>query len=378
MIPLQDRCSVVVLIDEAMASGARQSKASAEVGISARTLQRWRHDGEVKSDARPTAARPTPQHKLTEQERQQVLDVCHSDEFKSLPPSQVVPTLADRGEYIASESSYYRILADHKENNRRGRANTSTPKPPTTHIADGPNQVWCWDITYLAGPVKGLFFYLYLIIDLYSRKIVGFEVYDEESGEHAANLVERTVRRENAVIHPLVLHSDNGAPMKSYTLREKLKDLNVNGSYSRPRVSNDNAFVESFFRTCKYRPDYPLKGFVSLEAAREWVLSFSRWYNLHHKHSSLKFVTPEQRHTGQDGAVLAERKALYEEKKAVNPRRWSGNTRNWELGEQVALNPEKLPARTAKTACAAKQQGGAAAPLPLTVIGSSACTAKAG
>ena len=342
MIPLQDRCSVVKLIDEAMAAGARQSKACTEVGITARTLQRWRYDGEVKSDGRPCARRPVPQHKLTDQERQRVLDVCRSDEFKSLPPSQIVPTLADRGEYIASESSYYRILADHKENNRRGRANTSTPKPPTTHVADGPNQVWCWDITYLAGPVKGMFFYLYLVLDLYSRKIVGFEVYESECGEHAASLIERAIRREKAVINPLILHSDNGAPMKAFTLREKLKDLNVHSSYSRPRVSNDNAFVESFFRTCKYRPDYPAKGFSTLESAREWVLSFSRWYNQRHRHSALKFVTPEQRHTGLDSVILAERKSLYEEKKAANPQRWSGDTRNWELEKQVTLNPEKL------------------------------------
>ena len=206
--------------------------------------------------------------------------------------------------------------------------------------------MFCWDITYLPSTVRGQFFYWYMLEDLYSRKIVGDEVYEQESGELAADLLQRTLLRENCLHSGIVLHSDNGAPMKSQTLRAKAYELGVTTSYSRPRVSNDNPFAESLFRTCKYRPEWPSNGFKSLEDARAWVLKFTRWYNYEHKHSQLNFVTPHQRHTGQDKAILAERKTVMEAAKAANPNRWGKrNVRNCDPVGPTTLNPEKKPAK---------------------------------
>ena len=242
---------------------------------------------------------------------------------------------------MASESSFYRVLHEHGQQHKRGRSQTSARKVPTTHTATGPNQLWRWDITWLPGPAKGVFYYLYLIMDIYSRKIVGWEIYDYESSENASELMRKTHLRERVGLNPLVLHSDNGSPMKGASLLETLYELGVASSYSRPRVSNDNAFAESIFRTCKYRPDYPYKGFETLKIARDWVLKFTHWYNYHHKHSSIKFVTPIQRHNGEAERNIQQRKELYQQAKEKNPECWSGNTRNWELAEEVHLNTER-------------------------------------
>jgi transposase InsO family protein len=185
--------------------------------------------------------------------------------------------------------------------------------------------------------VRGQFFYLYLILDLYSRKIVGWEVYAQETAAHAAVLVQRTVLAEGA--RPLILHADNGSPQKGSLLTVTLDRLGIDPSYSRPRVSDDNAFAETLFRTLKYRPAYPVNGFADLTEARDWVLAFVQWYNSEHRHSALAFVTPEQRHSGADAAILAQRHALYEQAKAEHPERWSGATRDWRRPGAVTLNP---------------------------------------
>ena len=186
-----------------------------------------------------------------------------------MPPSQIVPRLADQGRYLASESSFYRILRAADQQHRRGRSQPPRHVPaPTSHTATGPNQVWSWDITYLPSLVRGQYYYLYLIEDIYSRKGVGWEVHEQECGEQAAALLQRSVIREQCWKQPLVLHSDNGAPMKSVTLLTKMYDLGITPSRGRPRVSNDNPYSESLFRTLKYCPLWPSDGFASLEAAR--------------------------------------------------------------------------------------------------------------
>ena len=201
--------------------------------------------------------------------------------------------------------------------------------PPSSHTADGPGQVWCWDITSPPGAVRGLFFYLYLIIDLDSREIVGWEVYAQETAAHAARLVQRAVLAEGGIGNPLILHADNGSPQTGSTLMAMLDRLGVIPSYSRPRVSDDNACAETLFRTLKYRPAYPVGGFANLTAARAWVLAFVRWYNTEHRHSALRFVTPEQRHSGADVGILARRQALCEQALAAHPERWRGAVRDW-------------------------------------------------
>ena len=241
-------------------------------------------------------------------------------------------------------SSFYRVLRRHGELAHRGRAKEPVCRPrPTTFHATAPNQVWSWDCTWLPGPVKGLFFYLVMILDVYSRKIVGWEVFHTESAHHASLVIRRAVLAEGLIDQPLVLHADNGSPFKGATLLETLHALNITPSYSRPRVSNDNAFSEALFRTCKYVPGYPTGGFEGLRAARRWVAGFVRWYNSEHRHSAIRFVTPDERHRGADRAILARRDKLNQAARAKNPARWSGKTRNWDPIEVVSLNPERTP-----------------------------------
>ena len=354
MISTQDRHEAIELIEEAVAAGARRARACALLGLSVRTVQRWTRDGEVTEDRRPSAERPTPPNALSEAERADVRALCNSPEHASLPPSQIVPRLADAGIYIASESTFYRVLRADDAQHHRGRAKAPrAPKAPPSHTADGPNQVWCWDITYLPGPVRGMFFYLYLILDLYSRKIVGWEVHAQENSAHASALVQRAVLAEGGIGKPRILHADNGSPQKGSTLLATLDHLGVIPSYSRPRVSDDNAYAETLFRTLKYRPAYPAGGFADLGEARAWVLDFVRWYNTEHRHSALAFVTPEQRHTGADAAILAQRQALYAQAKAERPERWSGAVRDWTQPGPVTLNPAGASATATPLAQAA-------------------------
>lgn len=342
MTSLSERRKWVDLIEGAVRAGARKARACKEVGICVRTVQRWTEGGEVKADRRPQAKRREPPNKLSPEERERMLEVANEPEFASLPPSQIVPKLADRGEYIASESSFYRVLHDAGQLNHRGRAQApKKTKAPTTHEASGPNQVWSWDISWMPSRVRGLYWYLYLILDIYSRKIVGWEVHDCENGEMGAALLQRAVLSERCFRQPLVLHADNGSPMKSQTMRVKLEELGISPSYSRPRVSNDNAYSESLFRTLKYCPAWPSQGFATLLEARDWVLKFVDWYNNQHCHSALKFVTPAQRHDGREKALLGQRRRVYQAAKARHPERWSGATRDWEAIGTVTLNPER-------------------------------------
>ena len=340
-----ERSQLVFWIKEAITAGARVVLACEEAFISLRTYRRWNVvPGEVCADKRPLAKRCTPQNKLSNEEVAEVLALCNQSDYASLPPSQIVPRLADEGRYLASESTFYRILKAHKQLHHRGR--TKKPqkrKEPTTHIATAPKQLWSWDITYLASPIRGQFYYLYLFEDIFSRKIVGFEVYEQESGELAAGLLQRIVMQEQCFNKTIsvVLHSDNGAPMKSQTLKAKMEEMGIISSYSRPRVSNDNPFSEALFRTLKYCPMWPSNGFQSLDDARLWVKQFADWYNTIHRHSKIGFVTPEQKHRGEDTRLMANRKAVYEEAKQKKPERWSGNTRNWQPITAVTLNPER-------------------------------------
>ena len=340
MISDPDRRQTVELIDEARHEGARLEQACRMMDISARTYQRWTKNGEVQSDQRPETPRPEPSNKLSVEEREHVLRICHEPEYASLPPCQIVPQLADQGDYIASESSFYRILHEAEEQHHRGRSRKPCDsKPPKGYCAKGPNQVWTWDITYLPTSIKGLFFYLYMIVDVFSRKIVGWDIHLAENGPHAAILVHKAVLSEGCILNPPVLHSDNGSAQKSFTLRAKLESLGVTGSYSRPNVSDDNPYSEALFRTVKYRPDYPHKGFATIEEARVWVRNFVNWYNHAHLHSAIRFVAPAKRHEGVDKDILAARRQVYELAKARNPERWSGETRNWDPIQEVWLNP---------------------------------------
>lgn len=341
----QEREQTLALFSEAVTAGARRKPVAAILNIALRTIQRWLPSATTTMllDQRPLALRPVPSNKLTAAEYAQVTTVVNSVEYASLPPSQIVPKLADKGIYIASESTFYRILRAEGLLNHRGDSRApQAGRVKTTHLATAMNQVWMWDITWLPSNVKGKYYYLYQVIDLYSRFGVAWEVHEVESGELAATLMQQAVLREKTQsnLNSLVLHSDNGGAMKSKTLSAKLADLGVVKSHSRPRVSDDNAYIESFFRTLKYCPKFPRKGFDSMDAARLWTKDFMQWYNFEHQHSKISFVTPAQRHCGEDLVILAQRKVVYADAKAAHPNRWSGNTRSWEHISTVALNPE--------------------------------------
>ena len=335
-----ERKDILRLISEAQASGARQSKACDIIGISAKTVQRWTQPDNV-SDGR-TYAQHEPVNKLTALKRQHLIQVANAPEHADLPPNKLVPKLADKGCYIASESTFYRVLKEAGQLRHRQKAKpTRQIKKPKALTATAPNQVYSWDITYLPTQIKGLFLYLYLVMDIYSRKIVGWQVYEEESSALAADLMTDICHREGIERHQVMLHSDNGSPMKGATMLATLQHLGVIPSFSRPSVSNDNPYSESLFRTLKYRPEYPEHAFIDLQAARVWVEGFVDWYNHVHLHSAIHFVTPEQRHTGEDVTILAKRKQVYRQAKAENPGRWRGDIRNWEPIKEVHLNPEK-------------------------------------
>lgn len=331
---------IIRSVDEATRSGARLSAACKTVGLSSRAIQRWKREADGGEDRRQ-GPRTKPGNSLSRRERERVVEIMNSPAFRDQPPKQIVPQLADQGVYVASESTMYRILREEKLNTHRSASKPRRHTRPREHVAVAPNQVWTWDITYLKGPVVGTFFYLYLIVDIFSRKIVGYSVHESESSEHAARLVEAACRREGIGKDTLVIHQDNGAPMKGATLKATLEKLAVLASYSRPHVSDDNPFSEALFRTLKYRPEYPTTPFGSLEAAMAWVERFVHWYNTAHRHSAISFVTPDQRHEGLDVELLSHRHEVYQKARAKHPERWSGRTRNWQRTEAVYLNPQE-------------------------------------
>lgn len=333
---------MIRLVEEACTAGARLGKACKIVGLSPRTVQRYRRDGQIQTDGRKAAAAGrVPANRLSQEERDSLLTTANQPEYAHLPPSQIVPLLADKGSYLASESTFYRVLREEKQLAHRGRAKAPKNNRPAPLEASGPNQLWSWDITYLKTTVQGLYFFLYLIMDVYSRKIVGWEIYAEESADHAGNIFRKAHMREGVAGNDLILHSDNGSPMKGATMLGTLQKLGVTPSFSRPSVSNDNAYSEALFKTLKYRPCFPDKPFDTLDEARVWVAGFQQWYNEEHRHSAIKFVTPGQRHRGEDVAILAKRKVLYETAKAGHPERWTRAVRNWGPLGSVTLNPQK-------------------------------------
>ena len=341
---------ILELIDEAVRCGARLEPACQTLGLAVRTIQRWQKRGG--GEDRRHGPKREPPNKLSAAERRRVLEIVNSPQYCDLSPNQIVPLLADEGIYVASEASVYRILREEKLLTHRQRSRPATRRP-TEHVATGPCQVFSWDITYLRSPVRGSFYYLYLIMDVWSRKIMGAKVYREECNERAAKLFEQTCRRHDLDPDGVVLHSDNGGPMKGSTMLATLQRLGVVTSFSRPRVSDDNPFSEALFRTLKYRPEYPSRAFAGLVEASLWVEGFVVWYNTEHRHSAIRFVTPDERHYGREQEVLRQRRCVYERARRRNPLRWSGSTRNWTPVETVYLNPERVTKETTNLQVAA-------------------------
>lgn len=340
MTSLEARQKLMSSVAESLEGGARKSAACAAIDLQLRTLERWEAqtiDCQPIGDKRPIIIKE-PANKLTSAERSEILQICCSTEFMNMTPNEIVPKMAETGRFVASQASFYRILKAEGMVRKSSLRKTSRRNKPTALVALGPCEVWSWDITYLRSPVKGLYYYLYLFQDIWSRAIVGWAIHESESAEFAADAMKR-ISAEMGVKN-VRLHADNGGPMKGATMLATLQKLGVTPSFSRPSVSNDNPYSESLFKTLKYRASYP-DCFASIEHAQEWVKVFVAWYNHEHLHSGIKFVTPMQRHHGEDKPILAARKATYEKAKRKNPLRWAGAIRNWNWQARVTLNPDK-------------------------------------
>jgi putative transposase len=269
----------------------------------------------------PARKRPTPERALSAAERQVVLDTLHCEPFVDKAPAQVWATLLDQGTYLCSPRTMYRILEDAQEvRERRDQLRHPAYKKPEL-LAQAPNQVWSWDITKLLGPAKWTYFYLYVILDIFSRYVVGWMVADGESATLASQLIDQTCTKQGIPRGQLTLHADRGTSMKSKAVALLLSDLGVTKTHSRPHVSDDNPFSESHFRTLKYRPDFPGR-FGSIQDARAFCRSFFPWYNAEHRHSGIGLLTPESVHYGRAADLLAQRQSILSDAYVAHPERF--------------------------------------------------------
>ncbi len=335
---MEDRRSCIEMVQQAKANGARRQASCAVLEVSLRTVERWEKARDQGDQRRGPATGCA--HALSAQEKQAIVKVSSGPEYRDLSPWQIVARLADTGKYLGSESSFYRVLKQNDLLTHRHNSKPRVHRRPKDLTAKTPNQVWSWDITYLSSPIRGAYYYLYLVEDIFSRMIVGWSIEEVESADHAGLLIDRICQEQAIAKGQLTLHSDNGGPMTGATMVATLERLGVIPSLSRPAVSDDNPYSESLFKTLKYRPSYPDRAFSSIDQARQWVSRFVRWYNTEHLHSAIRFVTPSSRHLGLDPAILAKRAAVYEKAKRLNPQRWSGPTRNWSPITEVFLNPK--------------------------------------
>jgi putative transposase len=336
----KEKLFLINSVRESVSKGCRKCLACKDIGINVRTLQRWK-SLDMLVDKRQLVDKK-PANRLTNLEKNTMLEILNSKEFRDQNPWEIVAALADNGIYIASESSFYRIMRKENLLGHRSKSRPALHKKPEGFVATGPNQVWSWDITYLKSDIRGTFYYLYMIIDIYSRKIVAWRVNEVQSDELSALLIEEACELEGIKKNSLlVLHSDNGGPMKGATMLATLQKLGVVPSFSRPRVSDDNPYSESLFKTMKYSISFPSKPFSSVKSASKWVSEFVEWYNKERFHGEINYVTPLSRHEGKDKQILKKRREIYEKAKASNPSRWTGKCKTWDHIEKVFLNPTK-------------------------------------
>ena len=263
--------------------------------------------------------------------------MLNSEDFYDHSPLIIVAKLADRGEYLCSASTMYRLLRSKFLLKHRRRSKRPEYGNRLETVATGPNQVWCWDISYLRTPIVGQYLKLFVAEDIYSRKIVGATVAENEDVRHAIDLIEGSLAAESISGERLRVHNDNGSPMKAYTFTAWLKSLGVVQSRSRPKVSDDNPFIESLFKTLKYSHRHPRMPFKNIDDANAWVAEFVRWYNNEHLHSSLNFVTPNERHSGKDKEILNARALVFREARDRRPERWSCAPKAWIRAGDVEL-----------------------------------------
>jgi putative transposase len=307
--------------------------------INRSSYYRWVNHNEEK-----TSSKRRPPRKLSQEEEDMVLEVLNNERFMDQAVPEIHATLLDEGVYICSSRTMYRVLGRHQQvkERRHERRHPVYEKPEL--LATGKNQVWSWDITKLKGPVPGVFYHLYVVIDIYSRYVVGWLLSDHESGEQARTLLETCYQREGVGKYELTVHSDRGKAMRSKTLAELLADLSVRRSFNRPHVSNDNPYSESQFKTLKYRFDYPER-FGSIEDARSYLRSFFAWYNNEHRHSGLAMMTPEAVHTDQCEKILENRSKTLNQAYLRHPERFvKGRPFPQKVPEEVWINKPTLNA----------------------------------
>jgi len=267
------------------------------------------------------APRPAPPRALNAVERQNVLDVLHTDRFVDKAPTEVYATLLDEGTYHCSVRTMYRILDGAGEvRERRDQVRHPHYKAPEL-LATAPNQVWSWDITKLLGPVKWTYFFLYVILDIFSRYVVGWMIASHESSALAKRLIAETCEKQNIQPGQLTIHADRGSSMKSKPVAFLMADLGVTKTHSRPHVSDDNPYSESQFKTLKYRPGFPDR-FGSIQDARSFCRDFFPWYNGEHRHSGIGLLTPEMVHYGKVEAVTSQRRIVLASAFDAHPERF--------------------------------------------------------
>jgi putative transposase len=324
----------------------------AALGVSRATYYRTRRPAAAR------ATRPSPARALSAAEREAVYAHLHAPRFADLAPAQIFAQLLDEGRYLCSVRTMYRLLEQRKELRERRAQLRHPPYSAPQLLATRPNELWSWDITKLLGPAKWTYFYLYVILDVFSRFVVGWMVAPRESAALAHRLIEQTCQRESIPPETLTLHADRGSSMTSKPVALLLADLGVTKTHSRPHVSNDNPFSEAHFKTLKYRPEFPER-FGSLQHARAVGADLFRWYNFEHHHSALGWLTPADVHGGQAAQRLEQRRRVLHGAYAAHPERFvQGVPTPAEPPVEVWINPpraadpatnSRLPAQAGKS-----------------------------
>jgi putative transposase len=317
---------------EQLAESVSVSAACQALGVPRSSLYRARQPKKARQP------RPTPERALSQEEKVQVRQVLNSERFQDSAPRQVYATLLDEGEYLCHWRTMYRILDEHGEvRERRNQLQHPTYAKPEL-LATGPNQLWSWDITKLKGPAKWTYYYLYVILDVFSRYVVGWMVAEREAASLAEKLIAQTCVKQGIESDQLTLHADRGPSMRSKSVAQLLADLGITKTHSRPYTANDNPYSESQFKTMKYRPDFPER-FDSVADARSWAREFFRWYNHDHRHSGLGLMTPATVHHGQAEAVRQQRQQVLLVAYAAHPERFvRGVPTPPELPSEVWIN----------------------------------------
>lgn len=313
-------------------------------GVSERSNRHRRQAADGRQRPRPAVdprQRRAHPARLTDDEKQAIIAVLCEERFCDLAPAQVYTTLLDEGTYLCSERQMYRVLTERGlvRERRRGHVhhNYTTPRL----VASGPNQVWTWDITALRGPTKGVRYFLYTILDIFSRKTVGWALHESESEKHSRRLIRETYKRYGIDPSTLTIHADRGGPMIAGTVAELLNELGVAKSHSRPRVSNDNPYIEAHFKTLKYRPDYPAR-FDSISHARAWCRTFFTWYNEVHYHSGIGYLRPADLHDGTHNVIIERRQTTLDAAAAAHPERFTKHPRPANAPKQAWINKPSI------------------------------------